>query len=82
MLAACAEPGASVAAVAQAHGLNANLAHEWRRVCAAQMHGAARPVRSAARASAQFIALTLPAAMPAAGMVAHTLVSRFVDHLP
>ena len=31
VLAACAEPGASVAAVAQAHGLNANLVHKWRR---------------------------------------------------
>ena len=31
LLAACAEPGASVAAVAQAHGLNANLVHKWRR---------------------------------------------------
>ena len=31
VLAACAQPGASVAAVAQAHGLNANLVHKWRR---------------------------------------------------
>jgi transposase len=31
VLAACAEPGASVAGVAQAHGLNANLVHKWRR---------------------------------------------------
>ena len=31
VLAACAEPGASVAQVALAHGLNANLVHKWRR---------------------------------------------------
>ena len=31
VLAACNEPGASVAAVAQAHGVNANLVHKWRR---------------------------------------------------
>jgi len=31
VLAACEEPGASVAAVAQVHGLNANLVHKWRR---------------------------------------------------
>jgi len=31
VLAACEEPCASVAAVAQAHGLNANLVHKWRR---------------------------------------------------
>ena len=55
-----------MAAVAQAHGLNANLVHKWRRGCAAQMHGAARPVRSAVRVSAEFIALTLPATTVAA----------------
>jgi transposase len=31
VLAKCAEPGASVAAVALAHGLNTNLVHKWRR---------------------------------------------------
>lgn len=31
VLKACAEPGASVAAVARAHGLNDNLVHQWRR---------------------------------------------------
>lgn len=31
MLAACAEPGASVSAVALWFGLNANLVHQWRR---------------------------------------------------
>jgi transposase-like protein len=33
VLAECDEPGASVAAVAQSHGLNANLVHKWRREC-------------------------------------------------
>lgn len=28
---ACQQPGASVAAIALAHGLNANLVHKWRR---------------------------------------------------
>ncbi|MGE0723770.1 MAG: transposase [Alphaproteobacteria bacterium] len=31
VLAACARPGASVASVALAHGVNANLVHRWRR---------------------------------------------------
>ena len=61
VLTACAEPGASVAAVAQAHGLNANLVHKWRRGCGAPMRSAARPVRSAMTARAEFIALALPA---------------------
>lgn len=31
VLAECAEPGASVAQVAMAHGINANVVHKWRR---------------------------------------------------
>ena len=34
VLAECAKPGASVAAVALQHGLNANLVHRWRRLAA------------------------------------------------
>lgn len=30
VLAACAQPGASVAGVALAHGINVNLVHRWR----------------------------------------------------
>jgi transposase len=30
ILAECERPGASVAAVAMAHGINANLVHKWR----------------------------------------------------
>ena len=66
VLAACAEPGASVAAVAQAHGLNANLVHKWRRGCGAPTDSAARPLRSAMTTGAEFIALTLPATTVAA----------------
>lgn len=36
VLAACAQPGASVASVALAHGINANLVHRWRRKVAEQ----------------------------------------------
>jgi transposase-like protein len=31
VLTECDQPGASVARVAQSHGLNANMAHAWRR---------------------------------------------------
>ena len=65
VLAACAEPGASVAAVAQAHGLNANLVHKWRRGRGAAMLTTAGPRRSAVAASAEFIPLTLPVAAAA-----------------
>ena len=58
VLAACGEPGASVAAVARAYDLNANLVHKWRR-------GVAAPARPSASFSAshgarEFIALALP----------------------
>jgi transposase len=65
VLAQCDAPGASVAAVAQAHGLNANLVHKWR--------GQSRSAKSATRmpsadighksagAVGSFVALQLPA---------------------
>ena len=54
VLAACAQPGASVAAVALWHGLNANLVHKWRRE---QIPATAAVARSVA---GEFIALQAP----------------------
>ena len=68
VLAACEEPGASVAAVAQAHGLNANLVHKWRRC-----QDAMRLSSTASVTPARVAALSLPAsraAAPAAPSVA------------
>ena len=62
VLAACDEPGASVAAIARAYDLNANLVHKWRR-------GVAPPASSrVAHVAGEFIALALPRreAVPAA----------------
>ena len=50
----CAEPGASVAQVAMAHGLNANLVRKWRRQ-AERGRGLVAPMREAGG----FIPLTL-----------------------
>ena len=66
VLAACNEAGASVAAIAQAFALNANLVHKWRQgrgaagvvlpgACAAAMPSACAPQR-------EFVALTMPGA--------------------
>jgi len=41
VLAECAVPSASVAKVAMAHGLNANLVHKWRRELHSPMRAAA-----------------------------------------
>jgi transposase len=60
VLAECCEPGASVAQVALAHGLNANLVHKWRRLAKpGRRQAAAAPVRAE-----QFIALPLQPSTP------------------
>ncbi len=50
ILSECARPGASVAGVALAHGINANVVHKWRR------HAGAVPLP---------VASFVPVAMPA-----------------
>jgi transposase len=42
VLAECARPGASIAAVAMAHGINDNLVHKWRRKYARALQAPAR----------------------------------------
>ena len=44
VLAACNEPGASIAAVALAHGLNANLVRKWRMGRGLKLAGIAAPL--------------------------------------
>jgi transposase len=63
----CSQPGASVARVALAHGLNANLVHAWRQQerIAPVAPGAGTPAPAPAP-PAQFIALQMPASAPAA----------------
>lgn len=66
VLARCEEPGASVAQVAMAHGINDNVVHRWRQL--ARQRQAAPLVAAAERpAPAEFVPLALPA--PAAAEV-------------
>jgi transposase len=61
VLAECAKPEASVAGIALAYGLNANLVHKWRRMAAAT------PARKAVESpmpAHSFIALPLAASQP------------------
>ena len=44
ILAECEQPGASVAQVAMAHGINANIVHGWRKL-ARQADAVGAPVR-------------------------------------
>lgn len=62
VLAACAEPGASVAQVALTHGLNANLVHKWRRTLDTSSADAKHGARQA-----EFVPVALAAAPAQAG---------------
>lgn len=64
VLAACAEPGASVAQVALTHGLNANLVHKWRRTVDASSADAKHGTRQA-----EFVPVALAAAPAEAGHI-------------
>jgi transposase len=65
VLAACAEPGASVAAIALAHGLNTNLVHKWRRQATRSVAAVVRktPAALPTAPKPEFVALPLPAAV-------------------
>jgi transposase len=63
VLAACTEPGASVAAVALSFGLNDNLVHQWRRGRGASP--APSPASATVERAQEFVELSLPA-LPAA----------------
>ena len=54
VIAACAQPGASVAAVARSFELNDNLVHQWRR-------GRGTSVQRTIETVPGFVALSLPA---------------------
>ena len=61
VLAECNEPGASVAAIALAHGLNANLVHRWRKNAVGRV-----ALPDAGPVTDGFVALTLPPSIVAA----------------
>jgi transposase len=72
VLAACAEPGASVAAVALAHDLNANLVHKWRRC-----HKATPPSSTPQGTAPHAVTLSLPpAALAAAPSASASMAGR------
>lgn len=63
ILAECATPGASVAKVAMAHGINANIVHGWRKQARGQ--GMAPVVAPA------FMPLAIEAMAPATSVAQH-----------
>jgi len=77
VMAACREPGASVAAVAQAHGLNANLVRKWL-VGRGVKRCALEHARAAGAASVSAVAPT-SATMPAMPFVPLQLAAPTQD---
>lgn len=69
VLSECSAPGASVASVALARGLNANLVHKWRREARAARTGTA--VRDQVADEPRFVAVSLPP--PAQSHVSETV---------
>jgi transposase len=61
VLAECDEAGASVAAVAQSHGLNANLVHKWRRGQERAKAAVLAATDTSENAGSAFVAVQLPA---------------------
>ena len=59
VLAACAEPGASISAVALSFGVNANLVHQWRRGRGFKAIQAVAPA-GVSKPAPEFVALSLP----------------------
>ena len=55
VLVECERPGASVAQVALAHGVNANLVHGWRRLERERRQAAADAVMAASAAAAPMV---------------------------
>lgn len=72
VLAACAEPGASISGVALAHGLNANLVRKWRSGRGAKLADKAIALAAACKSptppvtTAEFVAIEMPAPRKAA----------------
>lgn len=60
VMAECVAPGASVAKVAMAHGINANVVHRWRQL--ARESGSVVPAQTS-----EFVPVSLAPATPAAG---------------
>jgi len=74
VLAECEIAGASVAQIAMAHCLNANLVHKWRRLAG---RGVSAPV--AQNVAAAFIPVPLPAVQVQASNVHRSNMMRKID---
>ena len=69
LVAACQQPGVSIAALAGQHGMNANVLHRWLKEHAQsarrQLNPASLAARTAASPPAGFVPLPLPLRLPA-----------------
>jgi transposase len=67
-VAACMQPGVSMAAVAMAHGINANLLRRWVRTAEMSPTGHAKTPALAAPRAPSFLPMQLPSSSAAPGI--------------
>lgn len=68
VLSECAKPGASVAAVASAYGLDADTVHKWRYQARKRLSSASRVNRSAGAHGGKFVELSVSSAPASAAI--------------
>lgn len=80
---ACRAPGASIAGVALAFGVNANLVHQWRKGRGFRQLGETQPTSQELAAAPVFVPLALPSlvAEPAAPADIRVEVRRHALHV-
>lgn len=64
ILSECRQPGASVSAVALAHGLNTNVVHKWLAGRGLKRMGAAAPAARGTVPALQFVPVEVPRSEP------------------
>jgi len=83
VLAACNEPGASISAVALAHGLNANLVRKWRQGRGLKRTGLAASLAAAPAAAVVSAEVAAPTLLPThASFVPVEMIGRAATDVP
>ena len=81
LIAACQQPGASIAALALQHGMNANVLHRWLKEWRQGLHRLPAPTVAAAAQPAAFVPIALNCAPSPSSEPAPTAAPTLADHI-
>ena len=81
LIAACQQPGASIAALALQHGMNANVLHRWLKEWRQGLHRLPAPTIAAAAQPAAFVPIALNCAPSPSSDPAPTASPTLADHI-